>query len=207
MLFCDVELLLSVVAADLDDLHSVFKRAGDRAAVIRRRYEHDVRKVKRQVDVVISERVVLLGIEHLEKSAGRVSLIVGGELVDLVEDNKRVVRTRGIYSGNYASGHRGYVSPPVTSDLGFVANAAQSDTLDLAPDSRADRLRDRRLSDAWRTYEAEYLTLYVWRKLAHCEILDDALLYLVKTVVVAVERLFNVLYVDLVLRGFAPGKL
>ena len=44
-----------------------------------------------QVDVVILERAVLLGVEHLEQRRGRIAAHVDADLVDLVEDEHRVL--------------------------------------------------------------------------------------------------------------------
>ena len=59
---------------------------------VRRRDEQHLRQIERHVEVVIAERVVLLRIEHLEQRRRRIAAEVGAELVDLVEDEHRVLR-------------------------------------------------------------------------------------------------------------------
>ena len=49
---------------------------------------------KRDLEVVVGERVVLLGVEHLEQRRRGIAAEVVPELVDLVEHEHRVVRTR-----------------------------------------------------------------------------------------------------------------
>jgi hypothetical protein len=54
-------------------------------------------QVERHVEVVVAERVVLLGIEHFEERRRRVAAdAVGTDLVDLVEHEHRVVRAHGL---------------------------------------------------------------------------------------------------------------
>ena len=52
------------------------------------------REVEGQVDVVVLEAVVLLGVEHLEQRRRGVAAEVGADLVDLVEDDDRVLALR-----------------------------------------------------------------------------------------------------------------
>ena len=90
----DVELLELRVAGELDDLHAVLQRDRDAAERVRRRDEHHVREVVVEVEVVVVERVVLLGVEHLEQRRRRIAAEVGRHLVDLVEQEHRVVASR-----------------------------------------------------------------------------------------------------------------
>ena len=63
-------------------------------AVVRGREERDLREVERAVDVVILERAVLLGIEHLEQRRRGIAAHVDAHLVDLVEHEHRVLGAR-----------------------------------------------------------------------------------------------------------------
>jgi hypothetical protein len=79
------------VAGDLEDLHAVAQRLGDLRQHVRGGEEHHLRQVERHVEVVVEERVVLLGIEHFEQRRTRIAAEVAAELVDLVEQHHRVV--------------------------------------------------------------------------------------------------------------------
>jgi hypothetical protein len=57
---------------------------------VRRADEHHVREVVLDVEVVVEERVVLLGVEHLEQRRRRVAAEVHRHLVDFVEQEHRV---------------------------------------------------------------------------------------------------------------------
>ena len=60
-------LLLGEVAAHFDKLHTVEQRGGDVADVVGRGDEHHVGEVVVDVEEVVVEGVVLLGVEHLEE--------------------------------------------------------------------------------------------------------------------------------------------
>ena len=49
-------------------------------------------EVELDVEVVVEERVVLLGVEHLEQRRRRIAAEVDRHLVDLVEQEDRVAR-------------------------------------------------------------------------------------------------------------------
>ena len=92
VLLRDVQLLVLGVAREVDDLHAVLQRRRDGVEQVRRRDEHDVGQVERRLEVVVLERVVLLGVEDLEQRRGRVAAEVHAHLVDLVHHEDRVAR-------------------------------------------------------------------------------------------------------------------
>ena len=67
----DLELLVLGVAGELDHLHAVEQRRRDRVERVRGADEQHLREVERQVEVVVAEVAVLLGVEHLEHRARR----------------------------------------------------------------------------------------------------------------------------------------
>ncbi len=86
----DRELLVPRVAGDLEDLHAVAEGRRDRIGDVGGRDEHHVREVVRDLEVVIGEGVVLLGVEHLEQRRARVAAEVVPDLVDLIHHEDRV---------------------------------------------------------------------------------------------------------------------
>ena len=94
VLLGDLGLLALGVAGELDDLHAVEQRAGDVLEEVGRGDEQHLAQVERHVQVVVGERVVLRRVEHLEQRARRVALERDAELVDLVEQEDRVLGRR-----------------------------------------------------------------------------------------------------------------
>lgn len=74
VLLSDVKLLLRCVAGKLDDFHSVQKRARNGVGCVCGDYEQHVGHIEREIEVMVSEGGVLLGIEHFQKGGCRVSL-------------------------------------------------------------------------------------------------------------------------------------
>lgn len=81
-------------------------------------------KVVLNVEIVILEGVVLLGVEDFQQRAGGVAAEVRGHLVDLVEHDDRVLRAGLLHRLNDLAGERADVGAAMTADLGFVADAA-----------------------------------------------------------------------------------
>jgi hypothetical protein len=95
----------------------------------------------------------------------------------------------------------------MAANFGLVPHAAHRDAIELAADRRRDGLAERRLAGARGTDEAEYGAMRVAAaQLAHREVLDDALLRLIQPVVVLVERLLDLLQVDLLDRVLVPRQ-
>ena len=62
----DLDLLVLGIAGDADDLHAVHERRRN-VERIRRRHEHHIGEIVIDLEIVIVEGVVLLGIENLEQ--------------------------------------------------------------------------------------------------------------------------------------------
>ena len=82
-------------------------------------------QVELDVEVVVAEAVVLRRVEHLEQRRARVAAPVGADLVDLVEHDHRVHRPGVAQRADQPARERADVRPPVTADLGLVADAAE----------------------------------------------------------------------------------
>ena len=93
------------------------------------------------------------------------------------------------------------------ANLGLVANAADADSLELAPQSTGDRATEAGLSDPGGTDEAEDRPRRIGLQLAHRQVLEDAVLDLLQVVVVGVEDLAGVGDIEVVLGLFRPGQL
>ena len=146
--------------------------------------------------------VVLLGVEHLEQRRRRVAAEVGRHLVDLVEQEDRVVRARLLQRLDDLAGQRADVRAAVAADLRLVAHAAERQAHELAARWRARS-----------TWPSEVLPtpggptrqrigpLQLLHQRLHREVLEDALLDLLQAVVVLVEDLLGLVDVELVLRS------
>ncbi len=186
----DLDLLVLGVAGDADDLHAVHQRRRD-VQRVRRRDEHHVREVVLDLEIVVVEGRVLLGIEHLEQRRRRIAAEVRAHLVDLVEQEERIRGLRLAHRLDDLAGHRADIGAAVAADLGLVAHAAERHAHELAAGRLGDRLAERGLADARRADEAQDRAGQLVGALLHGEILDDALLDLLEAVVIGVEDLLR----------------
>ncbi len=207
MLFGDVELFFAGIAVDLDDLHAVAQRSGDHGHIVSGRDKHDVRQIKRNVYVVVDEFAVLFDVEHLEQRRGRIALIVARELVDLVEDQQRIVGACVLDRRHDPARHGADIGAAVSADLRFVLHAAERDALAVSADRLGDRLRDRGLADAGRSHQAEHLSLLFLAELAHGKLLDDPVFDLLQAEVGLVQLLADLRQNDLIVGGDVPRQL
>ena len=151
----DVALLVERVAGQLDRLHPVLERAGDRVEDVRGGDEEDLGEVELEVEVVVAEGVVLGRVEHLEHRRGRVAAEVGAHLVDLVDHEDGVARAGVAQGADDRPGQGADVGAAVAADLGLVADAADRDALELAAQRLGDRAPEAGLADPGRADEAE----------------------------------------------------
>src|SRR2546426_2525122 len=151
----DVHLLVLGVTGESDDLHAVAERRDDRVLDVRRRHEDDLREVVRHLEVVVAERVVLLGVEDLEECRARVAAEVRADLVNLVEHEHGVHLAGGLHVLQNSAGERAHVGAPVAADLGLVTDAAKRHADELAAHRSRDGLSEAGLAHAGRSHERQ----------------------------------------------------
>ena len=200
VLLRDRDLLVLRVAREPDHLHAIEQRRRNIQGV-RRGNEHHVGQVVLDLDVVIDEGRVLLGVEHLQQRRRRVAAKVHSHLVDFVEQEQRISDADLGHVLQDLARHRADVSAAVAADLGLVAHATQAHAHELAVGRARDRLAKRGLAHARCADEAKDRSLQSFDALLHREILDDALFDFLQAIVVGVEHLDRVgqILVDLAL--------
>ena len=210
MTLADLHFLVFGIAGDFDHLHPVPQRTRNLLGVVGGGDEENLRKIVGDVEEVIGERAVLLGIENLEHRRRRVAAVIGRQLVDLVEQDDRVDRAGSLHRVDDATRHRTDVGPAVAPDLGLVANATEAHPDELAPHRLGHGAAQAGLADARRSDETEDLRGCgcARRKgeLAHSQELDDALLDRLQPVVIFVEDALGFEEVNLIRRLLVPWE-
>ena len=199
----DLDLLVLGVAGEPDDLHPVHERLRH-AERVRRGHEQHVRQVVVDLEIVVVEGVVLLGIEHFEQRRGGIAAPIGAELVDLVQQEQRVGRLGLLHALDDLARHRADIGAAVAADLGLVAHPAERHADEVAPRRTGDRLAERGLADAGRADQAEDRALHLAHALLHGEIFDDSLLDLLQPVMVLVQHALGAAEVALDLGALFP---
>ena len=164
----NLNLLLRDVAAYLDDFHTVEQRLRNGAEVVGRCDEEHFREVVVNVEVVVVECRVLLGVEHFKHRRCRVAVDgVLCDLVDFVEDEYRVRRSSLLNRLDDTTGHRSHIGAAMSANLALVVQTTQAHTNILALHSGGNRLAQRCLAYARRAIEADDRTLQVATQLQH----------------------------------------
>src|SRR6516164_4776734 len=204
MLTRDLHFLVLGIASDADDLHAVHQRRRDIERV-RRGDEHHAGEIVVDLEVVVVERVVLLGVEHLEQRRRRIATEVRTYLVDLVEQEQWIRGLGLAHQLDDFAGHGADIGAPVTPDLGLIVDTAERNAHEVAAGRLRDRLAERGLADAWRTDQAQDRPGQLVGALLDGEIFNDALLDLLDPVMVVVEDLLGVNKIVIDLRLLIPG--
>jgi hypothetical protein len=182
----DLDLLIFGVAREPDDLHAVHERRWN-IERIRRGHEHHVREIVVDLEIVIVERSVLLGVQNLEQSGRRIAAEILAHLVDLIEQEQRIGTLRLLHRLDDLAGHRADVSAAMTADLSLITHTAKTHAHELAARGVGDRFAERRLAHAGWPDEAQDRPLELVGARLHREIFDDALFHLVEAVVFGIE--------------------
>ena len=123
----NLQLFFVGIRPQFDDLHAVEQRSGDGVGGVGSRDEHALAQVKRHFDIVVAEARILRRIEDLQKRRRGVALVVAAELVNFVEQQKRVLALCLRDAGHDSAGHGADVGFAVPADFRFVMDAAERD--------------------------------------------------------------------------------
>ena len=86
----DVKLVGFGVARQHQDLEPIEQRGGEPVDAVGGADEHDPREIERDGQVIVDERAIFCGIEHLEQRSRGIPLMRVSQFVDLVEQANRV---------------------------------------------------------------------------------------------------------------------
>jgi hypothetical protein len=112
------------IAGDLDDFEAVAEGWVDGFEPIGGGDEEDAGEIEGEVEVVVGEGMVLLGVEDFQESGGWVAAEVGSDLVDFVEEYDGVFTFDTAEGLEDAAGEGSDVGSAVAPDFGFVAHPA-----------------------------------------------------------------------------------
>jgi len=156
---------------------------------------------------MIGEHVVLFRIKHLQQGGRRIAAEIGPQLVQLVQHEHRVVRSRLLETLDDPPRQCADVGAAMAANLRFVPHATKGHPDELAPHRPGDRLAERGFAHPRRADETEDRPLHLLAQLAYRQELKYPLLYLFKAVVVLVEHCLGLLDVEGVPGRLAPGDL
>ena len=175
------------IAGKLDDFHAVLKRGRDAVQGVRRGDEKDLGQIVINIQIMIVERLVLLGIEDFKEGGGGIAAIVRTHLVDFVEAEKRIAGFGALQGHDDFARHGPHVGAAMPADFRLVAHAAEGEAHVFASGGAGHGLGEGGLAHAGRPDEAEDGALERVGQLLHGEEFEDALLGLFKAEMLIVE--------------------
>ena len=169
--------------------------------------EEHLRQVKRHVEIMIGEGVVLLRVEHFEQRGRGITAKIRADLVDLVEEDDGVAAFDAAQTLNDASGHRADVGAAVAADFRLVAQTAERDACELATERVGHAFAERGLADAGRAGEAEDRAFEIVLELDDGEKFQQPLLHFLQAEMLFVENFGRGFEVDFILGRFVPRQV
>ena len=156
---------------------------------------------------MVVKRVVLLGIEHLEKRRRWITTKIGRHLVDFIEQEHGIVCPGLLEALDQFARERTDVRTTMPANLGFITHTAQGQTDKLATRGARDALRKAGFTDARRTNETKNRALELLRQGLHGEIFEDAFLDLFEPVMIFIEDVFRLDEVMTFFALFVPRQV
>ena len=206
MLLGNVELLIFGVTGEADHFHPVQQRTRDVHGV-GGGHEHHVRQVIIHFQIVIVEAVVLFGIQHFQQGGCGIAAHVRAHLVDFVEQEQRVLHADFRHLLDELAGHGTDIGTAVTADLRFVTHPTEGHPHIFAAGRLGDGLAQRGLAHTGRANQTEDGALELVHPRLHRQIFEDAILDLLKAIVIGIQHLLRLAQVFLDLGARLPRHL
>ena len=203
----NAQLLLLRVAGEADELHTVQQRRGNLLGIVGRGQKQHLGQVKGELQVMVAERAVLFGVEHLQHGRGRIAAKVMAHLVDFVEEEHRVHRAGLFHAIQNPAGNGPHIGAAMPADFRLVAHAAQRHLHEPAAQRPRHRPRHGSLPHAGRAHQAQNRPAQAALQAADGQVFHNALLDLVQAVMVLVEHAARAPRVQPVLGAFPPGQV
>ena len=201
----DVGFFVFGVARQTNHFHAIKQRRRDVHGV-RGGHEHDVAQVVIDFHIVVAEGVVLLRVQHLQQSAGRVATEVGAEFVNLVQQKQGVAGANLGQALQHLAWHGAYVGATVTSNFSLVTHPTQSHAHVFPSGGFGNGLPQGGFTHPRRPDQTQNGGLDLVHALLHREVFQNSVLDLFKTVVVFVQNTFGIAQIVFDFGFFMPGQ-
>src|SRR5215813_9662629 len=150
----NLELLAFRVARKPDNLEPVLKGRRNRMQHVGSCYEHHIRKIILDIQIMIVKREVLFRVEDFKQCCRWIAAKIHSQLVDFIQHYQRVHRSRLLHHLNNLTRQSTDVSAAMSSYFRFIPNSAQTKAHKLATGCFGNRTTETGLAHAWRSNEA-----------------------------------------------------
>ena len=200
------ELLGLQIAGKTNDFHAIAQRFRNRLQRVGGRDEQHLRQIVVDFEIVIVERVMLLGVEDFEQRRSRIATPVAAKLVHFVKQNDRVHRFGATHRLNDATRECADVRATMATNFCFVAHTAQCHTHEFAPQRIRNGATERSLADTRRSNETEQRTGQLSNATEHRDMIENSLFDFFQSKVIAVEHTTRMFEIDGVIAARGPRK-
>src|SRR5271165_5036571 len=128
----DVQLFFAGVARQFDHFHAVAQRLGYWVHPVGRGDEEHLRQIEGHVQIVVTERVVLLGVQNFHQRGRRIAAEVASQFVDFIQHADGIVALGALQALNDLAGQRTDIGAAMTADFRFIVHAAEGDAHEFA---------------------------------------------------------------------------
>ncbi len=193
------------VARDAQHFHAILQRLRNGVQHVGGADEHDLREIVFDVEIVVGEGVIQLGVQHFHQRRRRIAAEIHGHLVHFVQHEHGIGGAGLAHHLDDLAGQGADIGAAMAANFSLIAHAAEGYAHEFTSRGAADGHRERSLADAWRPEEAENRALGILYQLANGEIFEDAVFDLVQAVMIFGENHFGALDVANFLRALLPG--
>ena len=155
---------------------------------------------------MIIERVMLFRIEHFQQRGRRITAPVATQFVDLIQQDHGVYCFGASHRLQDAARHGADIRAPMPTNLGFVAYAAERHADKASAERLCDGAPEGGLADTWRPNQAENGPANRANLSQHGDVIEDAILHFLETVVIAVQHGARLLDVDGIVAACRPRQ-
>ncbi len=186
----DVHLLLFAVALQRNQFHPVQQRRRNRVKHVRRANEQYLAEIERHVEVVVTERVVLLRVKRFEQRRSRIAAEVAAQFVHFVQHDHRVVGFRPANALDDLARQCADIGPAMAANLRLVMHAAQRDPLEFAAECSRNRAAEALVLPTPGGPTKHRIGPFIsGLSSQHAQIIQNPVLHLFQLVVILVENL------------------
>ena len=202
----DLELIGRRIPREPDHFHTVQEGLRDRVQRVGRADEQHVGQIVGNIHIVVCESAVLLGIEHLQQCAGRISVVGDGQLVDFIQDHDRIGDAALLDAVHDPARHSADVGPAVSADIRFIPHAAETYAHIFSVKRFCDALSDAGLAGTRCADKQQDRTRLLLFEIHDCDLLDNTLFDLAESEVILLKDSFRLGQVNVLHLFLLPGQ-
>ena len=155
---------------------------------------------------MVAERTILLRIQHLQKCGRRITTKISSHLVDFIKQEHGVHATTRLHTVNNTARHRADIGTAMAADFGLVTHAAQRYARKFALNRLGNTACQARLAHARGTNKTEDRATCALRQRTHRKIFQNALLNLLQSIMVCIQRILRLFQIKIILGELTPGQ-